>query len=152
MFICFFNHVHYFLLFLFWHDHVLYTRQLHDKYRISICILYTSYKIYGYIYQAWRQHRNTCNYYVMIITNTMSIYRYTMVEYTYSLILLLLHCTTSYNIIIYIYLLTHYIVIYIQNKLLILITYIVSIIYTILVSNCCNTYLSNIHSNNNNNI
>jgi len=65
-----------------------------------------------------------------------------MVEYTYSLILLLLlHCTTSYNIIIYIYLLTHYIIIYIQNKLLILITYTVSIIYTILVSNCRNTYL-----------
>lgn len=74
-----------------------------------------------------------------------------MVEYTYSLILLLLHCTTSYNIIIYIYLLTHYIIIYIQNKLLILITYTVSIIYTILVSNCRNTYLSNIYSNNNNN-
>lgn len=75
-----------------------------------------------------------------------------MVEYTYSLKLLLLHCTTSYNIIIYIYLLTHYIIIYIQNKLLILITYTVSItLYTILVSNCRNTYLSNIYSNNNNN-
>lgn len=74
-----------------------------------------------------------------------------MVEYTLGLILLLLHCTTLYNIFIYVYLLTHYIVIYIQNKLLILITYIVSIIYTILVSNCRNTYLSNIYSNNNNN-